>query len=106
MNKNVLNEINQMRFMFGYKMGKVLSEQEERPFTEPEDPKHELGSGPTPGPKGEVGTALAIYVVQPGDTLTKVAEMMDVSVEDIMKSNPQIKDKNKIYPGDKIQIEK
>ncbi len=87
-----------MRFMFGYKMGKVLSEQEE--------PKYELGSGPTPGPKGEVGTALAIYVVQPGDTLTKIAEMMDVSVEDIMKSNPQIKDKNKIYPGDKIQIEK
>ena len=27
MNKNVLNEINQMKFLFGYKPGKVLSEQ-------------------------------------------------------------------------------
>jgi hypothetical protein len=28
MNKNVLNEISQMKFLFGYKPGKVLSEQE------------------------------------------------------------------------------
>lgn len=28
MNKIVLNEINQMKFLFGYKPGKVLSEQD------------------------------------------------------------------------------
>ena len=28
MKKNVINEINQMKFLFGYKAGKVLSEQE------------------------------------------------------------------------------
>jgi len=31
MKKDLLNEINQIKFMFGYKAGKVLSEQEEIP---------------------------------------------------------------------------
>ena len=91
-----------MKFMFGYKAGKVLSEQEEqmptpmptpRPFTEPEDRKV------------DVGTALSIYTIQPGDNLTKIANEMGVTVDDILKQNPQIKDKNKIFPGDTIQIE-
>jgi|LakMenEpi03Aug12_release.lakeMendotaPanAssembly.Ray.scaffolds.fasta_scaffold27771_6 hypothetical protein len=86
MNRNLLNEINQMKFMFGYKPGKVLSEQDE--------------------PKFDIGTALSIYQVKPGDNLTKISKEMGVSVDEILKQNPHIKDKNKIFPGDKIQIEK
>jgi len=40
MNKNVINEISQMKFMFGYKPGKVLSEQDlpmEEDFLEMDD---------------------------------------------------------------------
>jgi len=75
-----------MKFMFGYKPGKVLSEQDE--------------------PKFDIGTALSIYQVKPGDNLTKISKEMGVSVDEILKQNPHIKDKNKIFPGDKIQIEK
>lgn len=48
--------------------------------------------------------AVAIYVVQPGDNLTKIAKMNNTTVSDILKMNPQIKDANKIYPGDEIKI--
>jgi LysM repeat protein len=43
-----------------------------------------------------------IYTVKPGDNLTKIAKKFDMTVSDILKMNPQIKDANKIYPGDKI----
>jgi LysM repeat protein len=48
--------------------------------------------------------------VRERDTLSKVANTinkaysMDVTVEDIMKYNPQIKNKDKIYTGDKIKL--
>ena len=45
-----------------------------------------------------------IYVVKPGDNLTKIAKMYNMTVSDILKSNPQIKDANKIYPGDEINM--
>jgi hypothetical protein len=63
-------------------------------FNEPEEPKF------------DIGTALSIYQVKPGDNLTKISKEMGVSVDEILKQNPHIKDKNKIFPGDKIQIEK
>ena len=34
MKKNVLNEIDQMKYLFGYKPGKVISEQTNRPISE------------------------------------------------------------------------
>jgi hypothetical protein len=34
MKKNVLNEIDQMKYLFGYKPGKVISEQKSRPISE------------------------------------------------------------------------
>ena len=43
-----------------------------------------------------------MYVVKPGDNLTNIAKKYDMTVSDILKMNPQIKDANKIYPGDKI----
>ena len=48
--------------------------------------------------------AIAIYVVKPGDNLTKIAKMNNITVSDILKMNPQIKDANKIFPGDEIKV--
>ena len=45
-----------------------------------------------------------MYVVKPGDNLTNIAKKFDMTVSDILKMNPQIKDANKIYPGDEINI--
>jgi LysM repeat protein len=44
------------------------------------------------------------YVVVSGDTLRKIAERFDVTVADILRLNPDIKDPNKIYPGQKLVI--
>lgn len=44
------------------------------------------------------------YSVQKGDNLTKIAKNCKVPYKDLVKMNPQIKDVNKIYPGDKIRI--
>ncbi len=49
MKKNLLNEINQMKFLFGYKPGRVLSEQEtpemEEGFREIEFDEPEMAEG-------------------------------------------------------------
>lgn len=44
------------------------------------------------------------YVVQPGDTFSKIATKFKVSVDDLKKGNPQVKDVNKIYPGEAIYV--
>lgn len=44
------------------------------------------------------------YIVQPGDNLTKIAIAYDTTVDAIMLSNPQIKNKNLIYSGQKIRV--
>jgi spore coat assembly protein SafA len=45
-----------------------------------------------------------IHVVETGDSLWKIAKHYGVNLQDIIKANPEIKDPNKIFPGDKIQI--
>ncbi|MCR3921493.1 MAG: DUF3794 domain-containing protein [Firmicutes bacterium] len=52
--------------------------------------------GPTP--------SVTIYVVQPGDTLFKIAQRFNVSLQAIEKANPQITDPNVIFPGQQIFI--
>ena len=52
--------------------------------------------------KEEAESDGGIYVVKPGDNLTNIAKKYNMTVSDILKANPQIKDANKIYPGDKI----
>ncbi|NLZ37989.1 MAG: SafA/ExsA family spore coat assembly protein [Firmicutes bacterium] len=52
--------------------------------------------GPTP--------SVTIYIVQPGDTLFKIAQRFQVSLEAIKAANPQITDPNKIFPGQQIFI--
>ncbi len=39
------------------------------------------------------------YVVRSGDTLGNIAARFGVTVDDILRANPQIRDANLIYPG-------
>ncbi|MGQ0773873.1 MAG: LysM peptidoglycan-binding domain-containing protein [Pseudonocardiales bacterium] len=44
------------------------------------------------------------YIVQPGDTLSGIAKRFEVSLESLIKANPQIKDPDLIHPGEVIYI--
>ena len=44
------------------------------------------------------------YVVQPGDTLSGIADRFGVSLSDLEAANPQIVDPNTIFPGQVINI--
>jgi LysM repeat protein len=44
------------------------------------------------------------YVVKTGDNLTKIAQRFHVTVDQIMAWNPQIKDRNKIFPDQRIRV--
>jgi uncharacterized YkwD family protein len=44
------------------------------------------------------------YVVRPNDTLSKIAHSHGVSLSSLIKANPQIKNPNWIWVGEKIQI--
>ena len=45
------------------------------------------------------------YIIQRGDTLTKIARDNNTTIEDIMSKNPFITDPNKIYAGDTITLQ-
>ncbi|MCT9138809.1 LysM peptidoglycan-binding domain-containing protein [Streptomyces violarus] len=44
------------------------------------------------------------YVVKTGDNLTKIARRFHTTVDQLMAWNPQIKDRNKIYPDQRIRV--
>lgn len=44
------------------------------------------------------------YVVQPGDTLDKIAQKFNSSVDAILSANPQITNPNLIFPGQTIIV--
>ncbi len=44
------------------------------------------------------------YTVKPGDTLSRIAAGNGISLGELMKANPQIKNKNVIKPGQVIQL--
>ncbi|HHW56183.1 MAG TPA: LysM peptidoglycan-binding domain-containing protein [Clostridia bacterium] len=52
----------------------------------------------TPIPSGKV------YIVKPGDSLWSIAQNFNTTVDAILKANPDIKDPNLIYPGQRIII--
>ena len=54
----------------------------------------------TPAPGG----ATDIYVVRRGDTLRKIAERYETSVDELLRLNPNIKNRNLIYVGQKIVV--
>lgn len=45
-----------------------------------------------------------VYSVKSGDTLTKIAQKYNVSIQKILNWNPKIKDPNKIYVGQQISL--
>lgn len=48
--------------------------------------------------------AAQIYTVQPGDSLWKIAVRYQVGLSEIIAANPQFKNPNLIYPGQKVTI--
>jgi len=69
---------------------------------------------PVPTEKEETGDAMAadisaapeaaVYIVKKGDTLWGIAKRCDVALAALIAANPQIKNPNLIYPGDKVKI--
>ena len=45
-----------------------------------------------------------IYVVKKGDTMSKIANKFDLTVEQLLAANAQIKNPNKISIGDEVTI--
>lgn len=48
--------------------------------------------------------AQEIYTVQRGDSLWKIAVRYQVGISEIIQANPQFKNPNLIYPGEKVNI--
>lgn len=52
----------------------------------------------------DVLPTFTVYIVQPGDTLFKIAQRFRTTVDAILAANPEIKDPNLIFAGQKIII--
>lgn len=46
----------------------------------------------------------SLYIVQPGDTLTRIAVRFNIPVGALLQANPQITDPDLVYPGQIIAI--
>jgi uncharacterized YkwD family protein/spore coat assembly protein SafA len=51
-----------------------------------------------------ISFAQQVYTVQPGDSLWKIAVRFQVGISEIIQANPQFKNPNLIYPGQKVNI--
>ncbi|WP_042357011.1 SafA/ExsA family spore coat assembly protein [Bacillus rubiinfantis] len=51
-----------------------------------------------------VSSAQQVYTVQPGDSLWKIAVRYQVGISELISANPQFKNPNLIYPGQKVTI--
>ncbi len=52
----------------------------------------------------QVLAATDIYTVQRGDTLWKIAQMYKVGISEIIDANPQFKNPDMIFPGQKVTV--
>lgn len=50
------------------------------------------------------GTTLRMVIVQPGDTMWKLARHYGVTLEALIRANPQIPNPDLIYPGQRLRI--
>lgn len=55
-------------------------------------------------PRPPVAAKGATYTVKSGDTLSGIAAKYGISLAEIEKLNPSIKNPNLIYPGDKVKV--
>lgn len=55
-------------------------------------------------PKTEQKTKPKTYTVKKGDTMWAIAKRNGMSLQQLIKKNPQIKNPNLIYPGNKINL--
>lgn len=61
---------------------------------------HNITATPqTIGPSG-----IGIYIVQPGDTLSAIADRHSMTLSDLLKINPSIQNPDLIFPGQKITV--
>lgn len=51
-----------------------------------------------------VSFAQQVYTVQPGDSLWKIAVRFQVGLSEIISANPQFRNPNLIYPGQRVTI--
>jgi len=66
----------------------------------------EIAAQPTPSPTPELRPTYFLYTIQPGDTLSSIAEAFDVSPDFVVWSNPDvIDDPNLLLAGDEILIQ-
>jgi LysM repeat protein len=47
---------------------------------------------------------MKIYIVQRGDTMSKIASRLDITLAALVKVNPLVKNINLIYPGQKLNL--
>jgi murein DD-endopeptidase MepM/ murein hydrolase activator NlpD len=59
-------------------------------------------ASPASQPLGPSG--LGIYVVQPGDSLSAIADRNDISLDLLLSLNPDIQNPNLIFPGQRIVV--
>lgn len=59
---------------------------------------------PTPTPKPTETSSDSEHLIASGENLTRIAKKHGMSIQDIMKLNPNIKDPNAIKAGEKLKI--
>ena len=66
----------------------------------------DAGNAPQSGTGGGTGNGgnSAVYTVKKGDTLWGIARRYGVTLTALIAANPQIKNPNLIYPGDRVNI--
>lgn len=57
-----------------------------------------------PNPQPLSPSGLGIYIVQPGDTLSSIAERHDISLDALLALNPSIQNPDRIFPGQRITV--
>lgn len=62
------------------------------------------GEQPEPDPKPEPDPSVVTYTVQSGDSMSGIAKKVGVSLDELVKANPQISNPNIIYAGQVLVI--